>query len=1182
MRIDKYIRYYIVFGLLGIFFIAVVFGANTKRLNIEEAIKKPPRVVPIKNYIWIEAEKAISQNFCPEPIWNYFCSGKYALQLASETTPPKSGYYAVYEFYVKEAGVYELWMGITPPGSIKPNGNGYASPFYWQIDDGPIFEAGAENTIATEYYGIGGYHWTYIAKGFLDTGRHTLKIIVKKKRPSGWDYYFYIDAILFVPVLGKDIVLDIKKEKVFPKSFSLKKKIDYQKSLDYLKAKAKSLKREDVLNLVKAYIALYDYPKAIEILKKYLARRQADTFMRLHLAFSYLWYGKEQQAMKEFERIVSVNPKYIDVYKIMGTILAWSGNYERAIKEYKKVIYYNKKDVSAYLWISNVLLWKGKIKESKKYFKKAEEIASENIEAMYKIAELYEWTDDSRSAIKVYEKIISINPYEIDAYKRIARIYLIEGKKDEAMKYIEQARIISENSPEFSNVSLNVLEDVRKEREENIREYKEQIRKNPYDVSKYKILTSLFLAEKEFKEAIRYYDIYKALNMAIWGKEIDRDVSKIIIPYMKVWYLQRKFLELYPDLVKLLDEKDPKLRQRFLKLYAQEKEILKELVNVVKNDGKKYKKDLENYKKKLLGLSVRYGGLNEGWRMPFEVLEEYKEILSQNQPLKIYGDYFYYLMLSYLKGVENIVGMQKVCRSKEEFCKYSFGEFWSLLYGKRYDGISPDLQDAYTRFWNWKTSLDRRISNANPIDVKVIPDKLKRDFTVDKKRVLEAYNLWFDFLKEVVHLALQYGELRSERFKLMVISTILQEGYVGKATKEIEFVNSIKPDDELGNFILANVYRWNGRWKDSARVYLRILKKNPTSKEAKEYIAELRDRYSPKVEDSFKYLSEPISQRIENELYFVYPLTNYFSAMVGTTFLSISDSTGSVYKEQDFYESSGSATAIGGLVGISYLFAPLYTTFSARIDFRSYKGKIDYEGDVLDDANISYTSFNYKFSAFFESFIFPFTVLVEYGKKDVNQLTQALRQENHQEITANFVRIVLNVNFSFLKLPILERFLLFSTYEIGKYSDGNALTTSYNQLSYKLLEFVNKGIEILVGGIFSYENAKFQKYSSEEIVNLPYYAPSSLVSYGAFLQWNQERTNFSYNIGISYTKTSRDEKGITPYGELFYDFGRFYIKINASYYLAMYKPENPDEEPYSAISVGFKAGTRIYNLFLKP
>jgi len=234
--------------------------------------------------------------------------------------------------------------------------------------------------------------------------------------------------------------------------------------------------------------------------------------------------------------------------------------------------------------------------------------------------------------------------------------------------------------------------------------------------------------------------------------------------------------------------------------------------------------------------------------------------------------------------------------------------------------------------------------------------------------------------------------------------------------------------------------------------------------------------------------------------------------------LSISDNTGSIYRNQDFYKASGSATAIGGFLGVSYLLAKMYTKLSFQIDLKKYKGKIDYEENTLEDADISYMSINYKLSVFFESFMFPFTILLEYGIKDINQLTQALKQGDHNEIKDTFLKVTLNLNFAFLKIPILERFLLYSTYEMGNYSDTNSITISYNQLSYKLLEFVNKGIEVLVGGIFSYENAKFTEYASVDITNLPYYAPSSFITYGGFLQWSQERKYYYCNLDFVVEK----------------------------------------------------------------
>ncbi|HQQ51861.1 MAG TPA: hypothetical protein PLZ29_11760, partial [Spirochaetota bacterium] len=79
---------------------------------------RPKNKVTYKNYIWIEGENAVSTNFAREPIYNFFCSNRFALQLAKDVDPPADGYYANYVFYVTHTKEYDLWLGCTPPGSM--------------------------------------------------------------------------------------------------------------------------------------------------------------------------------------------------------------------------------------------------------------------------------------------------------------------------------------------------------------------------------------------------------------------------------------------------------------------------------------------------------------------------------------------------------------------------------------------------------------------------------------------------------------------------------------------------------------------------------------------------------------------------------------------------------------------------------------------------------------------------------------------------------------------------------------------------------------------------------------------------------------------------------------------------------------------------------------------------------
>ncbi|MFW5862207.1 MAG: DUF2194 domain-containing protein, partial [Spirochaetota bacterium] len=164
----------------------------------------------------------VTTNFAKEKTYNFFCSGNYALQLARSADPSSDkGYYATYMFYVPASKEYDFWMGCTPPGSRYSQNVGYASPFEWKIDDCPYKTASSENTYVKNFYANGGFYWTKISSGTLNAGKHTLTLRVNQKRSSGWDYYFYVDTIMFIPTHSDYLVPMMPFPDEAPKDFYL-------------------------------------------------------------------------------------------------------------------------------------------------------------------------------------------------------------------------------------------------------------------------------------------------------------------------------------------------------------------------------------------------------------------------------------------------------------------------------------------------------------------------------------------------------------------------------------------------------------------------------------------------------------------------------------------------------------------------------------------------------------------------------------------------------------------------------------------------------------------------------------------------------------------------------------------------------------------------------------------------
>jgi len=146
--------------------------------------------------------------------------------------------------------------------------------------------------------------------------------------------------------------------------------------------------------------------------------------------------------------------------------------------------------------------------------------------------------------------------------------------------------------------------------------------------------------------------------------------------------------------------------------------------------------------------------------------------------------------------------------------------------------------------------------------------------------------------------------------------------------------------------------------------------------------------------------------------------------------------------------------------------------------------------------------FNYylKFSWF--PLNYPISVFMKYEYKDLDELTQAIRLRLYYMLFS----LNLTVRMDFLDFFPFNRMLFTPNIEYKKIADGNIILKSYNKLMLSLYQDPFKGRFFKLGAVFWYEKANFFSYESENPFykyqqNLPYYAPNSVISYGALAEW---------------------------------------------------------------------------------
>ena len=156
------------------------------------------------------------------------------------------------------------------------------------------------------------------------------------------------------------------------------------------------------LNQCQAYNLLKNYQQAIEACSNALTiKPEDDISLRPHKAYfinlaqhikkdikyevayfnramAYYNIGEKVKAVQDFDRAISLNPKFMEAYYTRGVILYELGNFKKALADFSKTISLNPKFSDAYYNQASTYLKVGKKKEALSNYRKAARLGNKN------------------------------------------------------------------------------------------------------------------------------------------------------------------------------------------------------------------------------------------------------------------------------------------------------------------------------------------------------------------------------------------------------------------------------------------------------------------------------------------------------------------------------------------------------------------------------------------------------------------------------------------------------------------------------------------------------------------------------------------------------------------------------------------------------------------------------------
>ena len=161
--------------------------------------------------------------------------------------------------------------------------------------------------------------------------------------------------------------------------------------------------------------------------------------------------GNFEVAKNLYNKILEVEPNFIDAQNNLGNVFKELGENQKAISCYEKAIEIDPTFLSAH---NNLGVLFNKLEEKQKAiscYEKAIEIDPTFLSAHYNLGNIFKELGENQKAISCYEKAIEIDPNILDPYNNLGNVFKELGENQKAISCYEKAIEIDPNILTINN-----------------------------------------------------------------------------------------------------------------------------------------------------------------------------------------------------------------------------------------------------------------------------------------------------------------------------------------------------------------------------------------------------------------------------------------------------------------------------------------------------------------------------------------------------------------------------------------------------------------------------------------------------------------------------------------------------------------------------------------------------------
>lgn len=175
------------------------------------------------------------------------------------------------------------------------------------------------------------------------------------------------------------------------------------------------------------------YERGLRIMESYIKKNQSDDYMSTKLAETYNAVRRYDEAIIEFKKAITINPKYANAHKGLGIAYLEKGMLDEAIVELKKAVAIDPKRADAHNNLGMAYWARGLSDKAISEYMEALAIEPNFVEAHYNLAVGYGAAGCIDDEISHYKKALAINPNFAEAHSNLGAAYADKGMWDEAV-----------------------------------------------------------------------------------------------------------------------------------------------------------------------------------------------------------------------------------------------------------------------------------------------------------------------------------------------------------------------------------------------------------------------------------------------------------------------------------------------------------------------------------------------------------------------------------------------------------------------------------------------------------------------------------------------------------------------------------------------------------------------------